>query len=221
VVLRKLEVLWEPLYTSDGVPIDVEAGWDSACALLSDGSVECWGDNGFGQLGNGSTNSSPSAVGVIGLTRPVTQLALSDIFSCALEENHQVQCWGSNNGGTLGDGTSQNSLIASSTVQTTGAVLQLTTTNTGACVLIDDGSVQCWGRGAGGGNGNGSTDDVFAPSTVLGLPEPIKTLYGSGVAGYHTCALGISGAAYCWGANPSETLGLPASVPFTRSTGFA
>src|SRR5664280_2794775 len=82
----------------------VAAGFSHTCALLIGGTIKCWGDNGFGELGNGSTTSSSVPVPVSGITNATAVSAGAD-FTCALLAGGTVQCWGRGDQGQLGDGT--------------------------------------------------------------------------------------------------------------------
>ncbi|HVS66052.1 MAG TPA: GH25 family lysozyme [Thermoanaerobaculia bacterium] len=87
-----------------GAATAVAAGGYHTCARLADGSVSCWGDNRFGQLGDGTTERRLSAVTVDGLAAPARAIAAGGVFTCALLEDGRVQCWGSDEMGELGDG---------------------------------------------------------------------------------------------------------------------
>jgi alpha-tubulin suppressor-like RCC1 family protein/murein DD-endopeptidase MepM/ murein hydrolase activator NlpD len=90
----------------------VTAGLDHTCVLLDYGGlavgVKCWGENDYGQLGDGTTAARTTPVDVLGLTHDATALALGDTHTCALVNNNSVNCWGQNNRGQLGDGTTTN-----------------------------------------------------------------------------------------------------------------
>ena len=81
---------------------------DLSCALRLDGTVVCWGANGWGQLGNGSTVNSQVPVGVTGISNAV-QVATGYGFACALLDTPSVRCWGYNGWGQLGNGSTVNS----------------------------------------------------------------------------------------------------------------
>ncbi|MCW1933121.1 hypothetical protein OKW52_12860 [Pararhodobacter zhoushanensis] len=88
----------------------IEAGGGHSCAV-ADGAVWCWGWNIHGQLGDGTTTDSAVPVAVQGLTGEVVALTLGDLFSCALMADGTANCWGSNDRGQLGVGTTAPSSV--------------------------------------------------------------------------------------------------------------
>src|SRR5438445_3872630 len=84
--------------------IAIDVGAAHACGARKDGSVVCWGANGNGQLGNGTTLDSSVPVQVLGITDAIA-ISLGGSHSCALRQTGNVVCWGFNSSGQLGDGT--------------------------------------------------------------------------------------------------------------------
>src|SRR2546423_1631315 len=94
--------------SAETVPRDsvarLSADASHACHVVNDGTVRCWGDNGFGQLGDGTTIDRLIPVAVSGLTNAVA-IAAGSCHTCALRAAGTARCWGSNGSGQLGDGT--------------------------------------------------------------------------------------------------------------------
>ncbi len=178
---------------SDGGPL-------SACALLSDGTVECWGDNSQGELGNGTTSSASGAVAVSGLTG-ATAISVGQGSACALSGG-RVECWGQGGGGLLGNGMTTNS---STPVQVQGltGVVAIGVGATHACALLSGGTVECWGYNSVGQLGNGGTTYSTVPVSVSGLSGVTAIAVGY----WHTCAMLTGGTVECWGSNAGGTLG--------------
>jgi alpha-tubulin suppressor-like RCC1 family protein len=89
--------------------VDISVARFRACALLDVGTVQCWGDNTNGALGDGSTSTRYSPVSVSGLSNAVA-IATGGFHTCASLATGSVRCWGSNDNGQLGNGTTTNSL---------------------------------------------------------------------------------------------------------------
>ena len=94
---------------SSGV-LSIATGSGHSCALMRTGGVKCWGLNDFGELGNGTTTSSSTPVGVSHMSSGVTAIAAGAFHTCALMGTGALECWGSNGNGELGDGTTVNRL---------------------------------------------------------------------------------------------------------------
>jgi alpha-tubulin suppressor-like RCC1 family protein len=80
------------------------------CALLKGGAVQCWGDNTYGQLGNGTTVGG-QRVAVVGLTQAAVAIEAGGFHTCALLNDNSVACWGHNDRGQLGTGNETDSLV--------------------------------------------------------------------------------------------------------------
>lgn len=175
-----------------------------ACALLKQGNVDCWGANGSGELGDGSTSERNSPVAVAGLPGAATQVAAGSGFTCALLKNQQVWCWGEGNQGELGNSSFSDS---STPVRVKGIAdgVQIAAGNAAACVLESAGAVQCWGFDHDGELGNNSTTNSDVPVPVSGLSTGVAQITESDVNG---CALMAgSGAVQCWGEDDDGELG--------------
>ena len=145
------------------------------CAIISGGSVSCWGWNIYGSLGSTAVadgDQSTSAVAVQGLPSGAKAIAAGVYHSCVLLTNGSVWCWGNETYGQLGNGVMMQDAFSVKPVQVTGlpAGLQATSLAVGAdhsCVIVSNGSVWCWGEGNFGELGNG-TATSSTPVEVAG-----------------------------------------------------
>ena len=180
------------------------------CAIVDDGSVACWGDNAYGQLGVGTVydRSTPTLTDSLGVGRTAVQVATGDYFTCVMLDNDEVKCWGDNQYGQLGDGTTTDKTSPPSSAITfpTGLTpVALVAGDHHACAIMDDESLTCWGRNLDGELGDGTTTDRTSPTAVsLNAGENVIDV-GSGDK--HTCALLDDGSIKCWGDNLRGQLG--------------
>ena len=180
---------------------DIAPGYLGTCVLLTGGGVECWGYNGEGELGDGSTTDSLVARAVKWITT-ATAVATGDYHSCALLASGAVRCWGVNDYGQLGNDTSTSSTRP---IRVTGirAATGLAAGWAQSCALLAHGAVQCWGWNFYGQLGDGTNTDSRVAVSVTG----ISTATAVATVGGHTCALLSSGAVQCWGYNAFGQLG--------------
>jgi alpha-tubulin suppressor-like RCC1 family protein len=176
----------------------VRAGTGHACAVRSDGRVQCWGGSTEGQLG--VIAAARSEVAPLPGLSGVTDVALGDRHGCALHGDGTVSCWGANDAGQLGDGTTSGSpRPAPAPVPVLGDVIQLVAGEAFTCARRVNGTVACWGRNEDGELGAGSADtspratprDVMLPGGAVALAARYR----------HACAVGTGGRVWCWGAN--------------------
>ena len=183
-------------------PIQLSAGSESTCALLSSGHIDCWGQNQDGQLGTGSETGSntPAVVKKIGTA---VQVAAGEDHTCALLSNGSVECWGSAVWSAIGK-TSQVDADKAIPVKGAGKATQLAAGFAHTCALLPSTHVECWGRNNDGQVGNGTTsEEQETPVEVQGLTGATQISAG----GNHTCALLSSGHVDCWGENHYGQLG--------------
>ncbi len=184
--------------------ISMASGDFHSCAIKSGGSVYCWGNNFFGQLGRSSDERKPRLV--VGLSGAATGITAGTSHSCALIADGTVQCWGLNSSGQLGDGTTTNSQAPVTVVGISGATKVMAGGFT-TCALVPGGGGgtslhKCWGNGGYGvlgNNGNSnSTSPVLTSNFTFGQLSAISNYFGCGIAG---------GVARCWGTVSNGELG--------------
>jgi alpha-tubulin suppressor-like RCC1 family protein len=196
------------------VPVDVTdlpsdvtaiaAGSNHTCALTGKGIVMCWGRNEAGQLGDGTVTDSTTPVEVSSLGSGIATIATGGNHTCAINEKGGAFCWGSNDAGQLGDGTT---IERATPVNVTGLDSQVTVIAAGGshtCALISNGAVSCWGKNTTGQVGDGTAIDRTVPVAVAGLSSGVIAL-GAGFS--HTCALTGTRGVACWGRNDAGQLG--------------
>ncbi len=191
----------------------VVTGEQHSCALLTTGTVTCWGLGTSGQIGRGTASTSWVAIDVVlSVNGPslsgVTQISTGSMHTCAVRLDTTVACWGSNGSGRLGDGsTTQRNAPVDVLVSPGGPSLSgVTAVAAGedhTCALMADTTVQCWGQGTSGQLGNGLLAASTSPVTVSGLTGVSQLATGNAF----TCALRLDSTVACWGSNGSGRLG--------------
>jgi alpha-tubulin suppressor-like RCC1 family protein len=184
--------------------VALSAGSSHTCAVANGGAVWCWGDNAYGQLGDGTTTRRPTPVAVSGLGSGVAAVAAGRYHTCAVTSGGALWCWGRNDYGQLGDGTTTRQLTPVAVSGLGSGVATVAAGSYHTAAVTSGGAVQCWGDNRFGQLGDGTTTRRLTPVAVSGL--------GSGVAAvaagyYHTCAVDAGGAVQCWGYNYNGQLG--------------
>jgi len=195
-------------------------GSSHACSMTNDNTVQCWGSNLQGQLGNGSTGASISfATEIVNTSINVGMLANGASHSCVLSADGSIGCWGSNSHGELGRGGPLGALLNSALLDNVkgfevgAGIYQATQIASGSshtCALLINGKVRCWGRGNNGQLGN----DGFLNNTesvevfdIVGT-DASTTAIQVAAGNEHTCALMKDRLVKCWGRNNVGQLGI-------------
>ncbi len=181
----------------------IRAGGAFTCVLTTSSGVKCWGQNGNGQLGDGTTTQHNTAMDVTGLTSGVTAISTGFYHACALTTSGGVKCWGLNYSGQLGDGTTTDRATPVDVSGLTSGAIAIATGANHTCALTTSGGVKCWGLGANGRLGDGTTSQRNVPVDVTGLTNSVAIID----VNQQSCALTTSGSVKCWGYNYYGQLG--------------
>jgi alpha-tubulin suppressor-like RCC1 family protein len=182
----------------------IATGNSHSCALTTTGGMKCWGNNGNGRLGDGTTTTRTTAVDVTGLTSGVSAIATGNTHSCALTTTGGVKCWGNNGNGQIGDGTTTQRLTAVDVTGLTSGVSAIATGNPHSCALTTTGGVKCWGNNGNGQIGDGTTTQRTTAVDVTGLTSGVSAI---AAGSFHSCAQTTTGGIKCWGDNSMGQLG--------------
>ena len=189
----------------------MEGGQTHTVVCKSDTTVWAWGNNNYGQIGDGTSgNFRTMPVLVSGLTE-VSSVAAGTYHSLALKSDGTVMAWGSNSLGQLGDGTSGNTRTSPVTVSGLSGVVAIAAGSYHTVALKSDGSVWVWGRNNYGQLGIDATDSNPhpLPERVMG-PEGVgwlENIIAVGAGEARTVALKDDGTVWSWGDNSSNQLG--------------
>lgn len=184
----------------------VSAGTNHTCALDGAGQAYCWGYDGDGALGNGSTFGGriPQTV-----QQPagVTFVSVSSNYahSCGLTSGGQAYCWGENAAGQLGDSTVVDQTAPVAVKQGALSFVSITTGLDHTCAVDAGGNAYCWGGDASQQLGNGAGGASRIPVAVT-MPSGVSFAFAS-VDGAKSCALDTIGQTWCWGRNNYNQIG--------------
>lgn len=185
--------------------VEIAVGGGHSCARRASGAVVCWGDNTYGQIGDGTSGTNRLApVAVVGLSDAVG-LAAGGNHNCARRASGTVVCWGHDSGGRIDGGMDTWRATPWDVASVTDAV-EITAGYLYSCVRRASGAVDCWGRNNSGqlgdGTGGPGSHSAINPLAVMGLTDAIGVAAGDeGGNGGHTCAVRAGGNVVCWGRN--------------------
>jgi alpha-tubulin suppressor-like RCC1 family protein len=204
--------------TNTSVPVAVsggrtfaslDAGANHTCGITGSGAAYCWGSNERGQLGDGTTTARSAPVAVSGgqTFQSMTAGGFNFGHTCGLTTGGAAYCWGDNERGQLGTGTSDVAPHPTPAAVAGGTTFAALTAGLGrhTCGLTGTGAAHCWGENTFGALGNGSSAHSSVPVAVSGGHTFVQLKAGGFIG--HTCGITTSGAAYCWGENERGQVG--------------
>jgi len=191
--------------------VQFAVGARHSCAKMVDGTVRCWGDNSYGQLGDGSANVQKVPTPAL-VSGDVEQVASGAYHTCALRKSGGVMCWGSNRNGQTGPGPTWTCRAGKNVypcvrrprrVIGVQDVIALGAGQWHACALAGAGTISCWGANGFAQLGDGTTRESAAPQPVRHITNAVAL----GVGEKHACAVLRNGGVWCWGENGHGELG--------------
>ncbi|HVF33768.1 MAG TPA: hypothetical protein VND91_00420 [Candidatus Saccharimonadia bacterium] len=191
--------------------VAIAAGEFHTCAITSTGGAKCWGTDGNGQLGDGTSGTGTATPqDVATLASGVVAIAAGQYHTCAVTSAGGVKCWGDNTYGQVGVtpfGTGQRRATPTDVPTLASGVAGITAGAGHTCALTSIGGVKCWGSDDDFGElGDGVIGpDRAAPADVSGLTSGVAAIFSGG--GPSTCALTNGGGVQCWGNNAYGQLG--------------
>jgi alpha-tubulin suppressor-like RCC1 family protein len=195
----------QQVYNLTGVT-QVSSGFRHVCAVKTDGTVFCWGQNFSRQLGTASSSDTNYPVAAAGITT-ATEVRATYENTCVRLQDQTVRCWGGSIG--LGNGSSVASATAVQPTGLSGVSTLSPTDGSTICAAKTNQTLWCWGNNSSGQIGNGNTTNQLTPVQVSSITGVTGV---SGSIDTHTCARKSDGTAMCWGYNGSKQVGDGTSV---------
>jgi alpha-tubulin suppressor-like RCC1 family protein len=182
----------------------VSVGGDHTCTVSTTYKVLCWGENKYGQLGNGagSTSIAVNPVAVAG-TLQYLQVSAGGNHTCAVTKTNKAYCWGYGRNGQIGDGKTY--LRFTPRAVAGGLSFErVTAGNQHTCAATTGNRAYCWGSNGNAQLGDGTTTQRLTPTAVTGGLFFKQVDAGA----HHTCGLGSGSLLWCWGLNSDGQLGI-------------
>jgi alpha-tubulin suppressor-like RCC1 family protein len=208
---------YDPLFRDTYVPTAVSGGLKFAsvssglvhvCGVTTDHHGYCWGSNSQAELGAPTTQTcdgSPCSRAPVLVSGNLlfASIAVGEGFSCGLTTTGSLYCWGANDNGQMGNGSSARSQAAPTLISSSLSWSTVTAGQWHACAIATTGDTYCWGNNQDGEIGSGTFGPQPTPALVAGGQRFVALDLGD----WFSCGLTGSGAAYCWGANSNTQLG--------------
>lgn len=175
----------------------ISVGGAFSCARNESKRIFCWGTNSLGQLADGTLTAKLSPTPIVGGYSDWVSMDAGATHACAIRENGEMYCWGSNNRGQVGDGTTNNQ-SAPTLVSGAGPWLSVSSGSEFSCAIRDDHTLWCWGLNSSRQLGNGLTTNSSVPVQEKSMAADwAQVTAGNAFA----CAVKMDGTRSCWGTN--------------------
>jgi alpha-tubulin suppressor-like RCC1 family protein len=190
----------------------VTAGRNHTCAITTSGALKCWGNNGFGQLGNGTTLTTGAdafQVADVDSSETYNFVSAGENNTCAVTSLGTLKCWGANTSTQIGDGTS--TLRSSPTPIDTGTsytTVSVAQSGSHACAITTAGSLKCWGLNTSRQLGDGTVTNRSTP-TEIDAGVAYRTV---SCGRLYTCGVTTTGVLKCWGTLLEVATPLPTAI---------
>lgn len=190
----------------------VTSGTLHSCAVGNNARVYCWGSDGQGQLGVvPPVLERPTPTGIAAAGGVFVAVAAGEAHTCGADRNLEMRCWGANDAGQLGLGSTGAPGLPSAIVSAFDYV-SVVAGGGHTCALTQVGTAVCWGRNSSGELGKGDTATGLAPAPAAGGRVFVQLVAGAA----HTCGLTANQTAFCWGGNALGQLGDSGLQPQTE-----
>lgn len=201
LLFREIPVFVHNLFN----PVSLALGDSHSCALMADGSIRCWGENTFGQLGDGTNTNSLLWVQVKS-DRKFKSVAAGAFHTCAVDELGDTYCWGKNDSGQLGSGNTRNSNIPRLVIGIDAAT-SVAANFDSTCAIVTRGATWCWGNGKRSVLGNFDSESKSIPVAVVdtaflrsvGNYTPVSEIKQISIGETLSCLISKLDSVACWG----------------------
>ncbi len=222
-----------PSGVSSWLTVSTVQGAAGACALANTGDIYCWGAGTNGQIGNGLNidESMPTLVNKPGTVSSWTSLSYAGNTACAVANTGNIYCWGVGTTGQIGNATNaSNNAPANPVVMPSGEsswnsvrIIGTTVCAIANGTIVAKDNIYCWGLGTTGQIGSGFNTSESAPRLAVrpGAETIWNTLIPYNINSSTVCAIGGTGALYCWGAGTAGQIGNGANLSVNVPTAVA
>jgi alpha-tubulin suppressor-like RCC1 family protein len=206
-------VAFSQKFASNTTATAISAGDQHTCAILNYGNVSCWGRGAGSAIGiplNNNDQNFPQPTNSLGVGRTALNISLGYQFACAILDNGLVSCWGGGGDGQMGNGNNAESNPIPTPTSSLGAnrtAVAIASGTTHTCVILDNGSVSCWGQNSYGALGRGTEGGYSSNPALTNSLGPNRTAVSISAGYANTCVVLDNGEAKCWGYNGAGQLG--------------